>query len=91
MAVNYAATATTATNANKVLQKLDDNTATGDYYVLHSGTTSLTTSGNNSDVYGRTGVSIQPSTGRMSAVSYRINSMCTMQYNSTTQSVDFVF
>ena len=86
-----AATATTATNANKVLQKLDDNTATGDYYVLHSGTTSLTTSGSNSDVYGRTGVSIQPSTGRMSAVSYRINSMCTMQYNSSTMSVDFVF
>ena len=86
-----ATTATTATNASKVIQKLDDNTATGDYYVLHSGTTSLTTSGNNSDVYGRTGVSIQPSTGRMSAVSYRIDSMCTIQFNSTTNALDFVF
>jgi len=81
----------TVGSASKVLQKLDDNTATGEYYVLHSGTQSLTTSGVSSDVYGRTGVSIQPSSGRISAITYRVNSACTMQYNSTTQSLDFVF
>lgn len=80
-----------APNAAKVLQKLDDNTATGEYCVLHSGTQSIAAAGTDSDVYGRTGITIQPSSGRVSAISYRINAACTMQYNSSTEAVDFVF
>ena len=72
--------ASTASNWRKILLHYKDDSAS---------TTAVTTSTN--QVYAAVGVSVQPSTGTVRADQYNIKDKVQLQYNSTTESLNFVF
>jgi len=90
-----AATAGTdyATTDNKVLQSAS-TTANWRKLLMHykddaTSTTAVTSS--TDQVYAAVDVSAQPSTGTIRANVYNVNDKVKLQYNSTTQALDFIF
>lgn len=54
-------------------------------------TTAPTSSNQDLTAVGDTGVYLTTTAGQMNATSYKVNEAVTLQYNSTTKSLDFVF
>lgn len=77
---NVSQSASTTANWRKVLLHYKDDAAS---------TTAVTSSTN--VVYAAVGVSVQPSTGTLRTNAYNVADHVTMQYNSTTQALDFIF
>lgn len=79
--------ATTATNANnvKVTTKTD-----GQIY-LAGALASGYSSGGNAALYTDTGIYATATSGQLHATTFDVNSKCTLQFNTTTNALDFVF
>lgn len=85
--VSISGTATTATNANNA--KVTKDTANPIY--LAGVKDDPGTSGANKPLYTDTGIFATSTAGQLQATSYKVTANATIQYNSTDQSLDFVF
>lgn len=72
----------------KVTQTVDSAT-TGNLPLLAKNTTATATITDTSRF--AAAVSMTPSTGTVNATQFNVNSMCTLQFNTTTNALDFVF
>lgn len=71
---------TTTTNWRKVILSYQSDASTG-----------AAVSSNTNVVYGAVGIEAQPNTGTLKAEKYNVANHATIQYNSTTQALDFIF
>jgi len=76
-----------AATASKISAKLATTTKT---YLLGTSTT-ITGTAANVEMTGDTGVYLTTTTGQLNATSYLVNEKVRMEYNSTNQSLDFIF
>ena len=60
-------------------------------YQYDAGDPTAAISATTNQVYACVGISAQPSTGKLRATSYNVSDNCTLQWNSTDESLDFVF
>ena len=100
--IGRGATTVTATNGKVISIDSSDNNVTQDpttssdwrKVLLQStsySTPAATATSSTNTVYAATGVSVQPSTGTLRATAYDISDHVTLEYNSTDESLDFVF
>lgn len=87
-------TATWAADNNNYVTQSASTTANWRKILLHheddtTSTAAVTSSTN--IVYGAVGVSVQPSTNTLRATAYNVKDKVTLQWNDTTQALDFVF
>ena len=87
-------TATWAADNNNYVTQSASTTANWRKILLHheddTTSTAAVTSATNI-VYGAVGVSVQPSTNTLRAAAYNVKDKVTLQWNDTTQALDFVF
>lgn len=67
-----------------------NSTANGNYRILISSGANDTNEANKM-CYKSSHFQVNPSTGRMRSTTYNVADQVTMQYNSTTQALDFIF
>jgi len=72
----------------KVTQNLISTS--GSYPVILKNSTTATDSPTNTVNYGAS-ITANPGTGQLHATTFDVNSKCTLQFNTTTNALDFVF
>jgi hypothetical protein len=74
---------------SKVTQTADDTSTGTGFELLFSATGDNTTRTEASRKSSK--LTYQPSTGTLKSTAYNVNSKCTLQFNTTTNALDFVF